>query len=153
MLAQEYDLVISRIKKSRPENSTFFSFANTVAAQSYEKREDCHGWMGIRLQSAPELPPDNIHFHVRMLDDTNVEQQDALGILGVNLIYGAYFYADEPEQLMRSLLNNLKWGRLEIDFVEFSGPKFGAVDNRLMALELVKASLTPPYCSVPTARS
>ena len=153
MLAQEYDLVISRIKKRRPDKSTFFSFANTVAAQSYEKREDCHGWMGVRLQSAPEMPPDNILFHVRMLDDTNVEQQDALGILGVNLIYGAYYYADEPERLMRSLLDNLKWGRVEIDFVEFSGPKFGAVDNRLMALELVKASLTPailfgPDCKV-----
>ena len=153
ILAQEYDLVISRIKKRRPDKSTFFSFANTVAAQSGEKREDCHGWMGVRLQSAPEMPPDNILFQIRMLDDTNVEQQDALGILGVNLIYGAYYYADEPERLMRSLLDNLKWGRVEIDFVEFSRPKFGAVDSRLMALVLVKASLTPailfrPDCKV-----
>ena len=69
--------------------------------------------MGIRLQSAPELPPDDIILHVRMLDDTNVEQQEAIGVLGVNLIYGAYFHADEPEKLMRSLLDNLKWGRLE----------------------------------------
>ena len=153
MLAQEYDLIISRVKKRRPEGSTFFSFANTVAAQSFEKREECHGWMGIRLQSAPELPPDDIILHVRMLDDTNVEQQEAIGVLGVNLIYGAYFHADEPEKLMRSLLDNLKWGRLEINLVEFSGPKFGEVDNRLMALELVKASLTPailfgPNCKV-----
>ena len=153
MLAQEYDLIISRVKKRRPEGSTFFSFANTVAAQSFEKREECHGWMGIRLQSAPELPPDDIILHVRMLDDTNVEQQEAIGVLGVNLIYGAYFHADEPEKLMRSLLDNLKWGRLEINLVEFSGPKFGEVDNRLMALELVKASLTPailfgPDCKV-----
>lgn len=153
MLAQEYDLVISRIKNSRPEGSTFFAFANTVAAQSFEKREECHGWMGIRLQSAADLPPDDIVLHVRMLDDTNLEQQEALGILGVNLIYGAYFYADAPERLMRSLLDNLKWGRVEIDLVEFRGPRFGAVDNRLMALELVKASLTPailfgPDCKV-----
>lgn len=153
MLAQEYDLIISRIKNRRPDGSTFFAFANTVAAQSFEKREECHGWMGIRLQSAPELPPDDIVIHVRMLDDTNIEQQEALGVLGVNLIYGAYFYADEPERLMRSLLDNLKWGRVEIDLVEFSGPRFGTVDNRLMALELVKASLTPailfgPDCKV-----
>jgi len=153
MLAQEYDLIISRIKNTRPEGSTFFAFANTVAAQAFEKQGECHGWMGIRLQSAPDLPPDDIILHVRMLDDTNLEQQDALGILGVNLIYGAYFYADEPARLMRSLLDNLKWGRVEIDLVEFRGPKFGAVDNRLMALELVKARLTPailfgPDCKV-----
>lgn len=153
MLAQEYDLIISRIKNRRPEGSTFFSFANTVAAQSFEKRGECHGWMGIRIQSAPDLPPDDIVLHVRLLDDTNLEQQDALGILGVNLIYGAYCYADEPERLMRSLLDNLKWGRVEIDLVEFRGPDFGSVDNRLMALELVKASLTPailfgPDCKV-----
>jgi len=153
MLAQEYDLILSRIKNRRPDGSTFFAFANTVAAQSFEKRGECHGWMGVRLQSAPDLPPDDIIIHVRMLDDTNVEQQDALGILGVNLIYGAYFYADEPERLMRSLLDNLKWGRVEINLVDFHGPKFGAVDNRLMALELVKASLTPailfsPDCKV-----
>jgi hypothetical protein len=153
MLAQEYDLIISRVKRRRPDGSTFFSFANTVTAQSFEKREECHGRMGIRLQSAPELPPDDIILHVRMLDDTNVEQQEAIGVLGVNLIYGAFLYANEPEKLLRSLLDNLKWGRLEINLIEFSGPKFGGVGIRLMALELVKASLTPailfgPNCKV-----
>ncbi len=78
-----------------------------------------------------------------MLDDTNLEQQDALGILGVNLIYGAFMHADDPKRLMRGLLENLKWGRVEIDLVEFSGPALGYLDNRQMALELVKASLTP----------
>lgn len=143
MLAQEYDLIISRIKGSRPKGSRFFSFANTVAAQGFQKRDECHGWIGIRLQRAPEMEPDNIVLHVRMLDDTNLEQQDALGILGVNLIYAAFMHADEPKRLMRSLLDNIKWGRVEIDLVEFSGPALGYLDNRQMALELVKASLTP----------
>lgn len=143
MLAQEYDLIVSRIKDSRPKGSRFFAFANTVAAQGFRRRSECHGWVGIRIQRAPELEPDDIVVHVRMLDDTNLEQQDALGILGVNLIYGAFMHADDPKRLMRSLLDNLKWGRVEIDLVEFRGPALGYLDNRQMALELVKASLTP----------
>ena len=152
MLEQEYDLIISRLKDIRPEGSTFFAFANTVAAQGFKKRKECHGWIGVRLQAAPDLPPDDIIVHVRMLDDTNLEQQDALGILGVNLIHGAYYLADTPELLLRSLMDNLKWGRVEIDLVEFRGPTFGSLDNRLMALELVKASLTPAILFGPDGR-
>jgi hypothetical protein len=143
MLEKEFGLLVSRIKDRRPEGSTFFAFANTVTAQGYETRKECHGWMGVRLQSTPGAPPDDIIIHVRMLDDTNLEQQDALGILGVNLIHGAYYHADAPERLMRGLLDNIKWGRVEIDLVEFRGPTLGSVDNSLMALELVKANLTP----------
>jgi len=142
MLEQEYDLIISRIEEHRPGDSRFFAFANTVAAQGFKKRSECHGWMGVRLQAEPHGEPDDIILHVRMLDDTNLEQQEALGILGVNLIYGAYTHADDPERLLRSLMDNLKWGRVEIDLVEFRGPVLGRVDNARMALELVKASLT-----------
>ena len=143
MLEQEYELILHRIKHHRPDGTTFFAFANTVAAQGFKKRKECHGWIGVRVQAAPDLPPDDIILHVRMLDDTYLEQQDALGILGVNLIHGAYFRADTPVFLMRGLMDNLKWGRIEIDLIEFRGPTYGSVDNRLMALELVKASLTP----------
>jgi len=142
MLAQEYDLVVSRIKDRRPKGSRFFAYTNTVAAQGFRRRDECHGWIGIRLPQASELEPDNIVLHVRMLDDTNLEQQEALGILGVNLIYGALLYAEDPERLIRSLLDNLKTGRIEIDLVDFSGPGLGHFENRQMALELVKAKLT-----------
>jgi hypothetical protein len=142
MLEREYDLVISRIEDQRPDSTRFFAFANTVAAQGYKKRAECHGWLGIRLQRTAKAPPDDIIIHVRMLDETNIEQQEALGILGVNLIYGAFHYADTPEKLLRSLLDNLPWGRVEIDLIELHGPTLGSIDNRLMALELVKASLT-----------
>jgi len=141
MLEHEFDLIIERVEDYRPEGSTFFAFANTVSAQGYNKQDECHGWLGVRLQSAPHAPADDIVIHVRMLDDTNVEQQEALGILGVNLIYGAFFHADDPALLLRSLMDNLKWGRVEIDLVEFNGATLGAIDNGLMALELVKASL------------
>lgn len=142
MLEREFDLLIVRTEDHRPEGSTFFAFANTVTARGYRRQDECHGWLGIRLQSTPKSPTDEIILHVRMLDDTNIEQQDALGILGVNLIYAAYYYADRPERFLRSLMDNLKWGRVEIDLVEFSGPTLGSIDNRLMALELAKASLT-----------
>lgn len=141
MLKREFDLVVSRIEESRPDESTFFAFADTVTAKGYREQSECHGWLGVRLQLQPKAPPDEIILHVRMLDDTNLEQQEALGILGVNLIYGAFFLADRPEELLRGLADNLKWGRVEIDLVELRGPTLGAIDNRLMSLELVKASL------------
>ena len=152
MLEQEYDLVISRISDHRPEGTTFFAFANTVAAMGYRSRAECHGWIGIRIQTAPGAAPDDIILHVRMLDDTNVEQQDALGILGVNLIYGAFSLAAWPERLLRSLTDDLKWGRIEIDFVEFRGPNFDAIDNRVMSLELVKASVARAILFDPDGR-
>lgn len=152
MLEQEYELIISRISDHRPGDSTFFAFANTVAAQGFKTRGECHGWMGVRLQTAPGREPDDIILHVRMLDDTHLEQQDALGIFGVNLIHGAYFYADDPERLLRSLMDNLKWGRVEIDLIEFRGPTLGSVDNNRLALELVKASLTRAVLFTPEGR-
>jgi hypothetical protein len=142
MLEHEFDLIVSRISEQRPDDSRFFAFANTVAAQGYKKRADCHGWLGIRLQLTPQAPPDEIILHVRMLDDSNIDQQEALGILGVNLIYGAYHYSDNPERLLKSLVENLRWGRIEIDLIEMRGPTLGPIDDRLMALELVKEELT-----------
>ncbi|MBT3990536.1 MAG: TonB-dependent receptor [Rhodospirillaceae bacterium] len=142
MLEHEFDLIVSRISEQRPDSSRFFAFANTVTAQGFKKRADCHGWLGIRLQLTPKSPPDEIILHVRMLDETNLDQQEALGILGVNLIYGAYHYHDNPEKLLKSLVENLRWGRIEIDLIEMHGPTLGAIDDRLMALELVKADLS-----------
>lgn len=125
MLEREFDLLVSRVKDHRPDGSTFFTFANTVAAQGFKKRDECHGWMGVRFQADPAQPPEDIILHVRMFDDTNVEQQDALGILGVNLIHGAYYHAHEPEMLLKGLTDNLKWGRVEVDLIEFRGPTLG----------------------------
>jgi hypothetical protein len=152
MLEREFSDTTSHIEEHRPEGTRFFAFANTVAAQGFKKRAECHGWLGIRLQKTPKSPPDDIILHVRLLDETNLDQQEALGILGVNLIYGAFFYDDRPEKLLRSLMDDLRWGRLEIDLVEFRGPTFGHLDNRLMALELVKASLTRAVLFAPDGR-
>ena len=145
MLEREFDLLVSRVEDTRPEGSRFFAFADTVVARGYKKAGECHGWMGIRLQLTPKAPPDEIILHVRLLDDTNVEQQEALGIIGVNLIHAAFTHIDTPEGLMRRLTDNLKLGRIEIDLIEFRGPTLGRIDNRLMALETGQGRIDPGH--------
>ncbi len=141
MLDKEFHLVLHRVSDARPKTSTYFAFADTVTAKSYSQRGECHGWMGIKLQLAPGAEPCEILLHVRMLDDSHVLQQEAIGILGVNLIYGAFQYHDDPEKMIRSLRDNLQWGRLEVDLIRFTGSFFSDIDNRLMALKLVEMDL------------
>ncbi len=142
MLHYEYDLCIERLAKGRGDNTAFFAFADTVSAQSFSGNKECHGWMGVRFQSHPRDDVSQIIMHVRMWDSENSAQQEALGIVGVNLIFGALNLFHEPEQLIESLLDSLSTERIEIDLIEFSGIEFRHVDNRLMALRLVQLGLT-----------
>jgi len=141
MLDKEYRLLIERLDQTMGDERTFFVFADTVAARSFKQHNESHGWLGMRFQSAYRGDPSEIIIHVRMLDEANVDQQEALGVIGVNLIYGA-FYEHEPEKLIASLIENLPSGRIQVDMIKFSGPAFAAVDNRLMSLQLVSQSLT-----------
>src|SRR6059036_4239739 len=141
MLDHEYDLLIERLDEQFGAEKTFFVFADTVAARSFKERNESHGWLGVRFQSHPRAQPNQIIIHVRMLDEANVEQQEALGVIGVNLLHGA-FYHRQPEKLISSLQENLPAGRLEVDMIKFSGPLFQKVDNRLMSLQLVSQGLT-----------
>jgi hypothetical protein len=148
MLEHEFGLLIERLEGRRPTETTFFAYAATVAAQSYKRRAECHGWIGVRLQLTPGGAPNDIVLHVRMLDDDARAQQEALGILGVNLIYGAFNYADSPEKLIESLADDLSGGasagsdRIEIDMIEFTGPHFAHCENRLLNLHLIRSWLT-----------
>ncbi len=142
MLDKEFRLVLERVGDKRPEKSTYFAFADTITAKSYSQKGECHGWLGIKLQLFPGAAACEILLHVRMLDESNLMQQEAVGILGVNLIYGAFNYFTDIERLIRSLGDNLEWGRLEIDLIRFTGPYFEDVDNRLMALKLVEMELS-----------
>lgn len=142
MLDHEYGLLHQRLAAKRGDRTTFFVFADTVAAKSYRGNNECHGWMGIRLQPEPGLEPSEIMIHVRMWDKDNLLQQQALGIVGVNLIYGAFNYLDAPAKLIASLTDNLGNDRIEVDMVKFNGPAFTKVDNRLMSLHLVQFGLT-----------
>jgi hypothetical protein len=125
MLEHEFDLVISRVSEQRLDDSRYFAFANAVAAQGFKNRSECHGWLGINLQLTPKTQPGEVIIHVRMHDETNLDQQEALGILGVNLIYGAYHHFNNPEKLLQSFMDNLRWGRIEIDLIEMRGPTPG----------------------------
>ena len=141
MLDHEYDLLIERLDAKVGAERTFFAFADTVAARSYKTLNESHGWMGIRFQSQPRTAPNEIIMHVRMLDHHNLEQQEALGIVGLNLIYGAFFLRKDPKAFIGSLLDDLESTRIEIDMIRFSGPDFAMVDNRIMCLELVTQGL------------
>jgi len=142
MLDKEFDLVIRRVSHIRPPTSTYFAFADTVTARGYRQQGECHGWLGIKLQFAPLSEPCEILLHLRMLDESHTLQQEAVGVLGVNLIYGAFHYYSRLEELIQSLGDNLEPGRLEVDLIRFSGPYFKDVDNRLMALKLVEMQLS-----------
>ena len=141
MLDREYRLLIERLDEKFGDERTFFVFADTVAARSFKQHNESHGWLGMRFQSAPRSEPSQIIIHVRMLDDANIDQQEALGVIGVNLIYGA-FYLQQPEKLIASLQENLGPHRMQVDMIKFSGPAYQAVDNRLMSLQLVSQGLT-----------
>ena len=138
MLGHEYNLLEKRLKEVRPTNTTFFVYAATVTARSYSQKNECHGWVGVKVQLYPDALPSEIILHVRMLDDTNEEQCDALGVLGVNLIYGAFKYHADPKILIDSLQDNMGSDkRIEVDLIHFAGPYFEQVENRLMNLHLI----------------
>ncbi|MCC9644261.1 TonB-dependent receptor [Rhodopirellula sp. JC740] len=142
MLTREHNLNIERLREQRGDSTAFFAFADTVSARNYHGTNECHGWMGIRFQAHPRDEDSQIIIHVRMLDNNNAAQQEALGIVGVNLLYGAFFLNHEPDQLIESLLDNLSTRRIEIDMIEFSGIAFRHVDNRVMSLRLVQLGLS-----------
>jgi hypothetical protein len=141
MLDHEYDLLIERLDQKFGAEKAFFVFADTVAARSFKERNESHGWLGVRFQSELRGQPSQIIIHVRLLDEANVDQQEALGVIGVNLLHGA-FYCRQPEKLIASLQENLSPGRIEVDMIKFSGPLFQIIDNRLMSLQLVSQGLT-----------
>ena len=142
MLDHEHSLNLERLHASRGDTTAFFSFATTVSARNFQGTNECHGWMGVKYQTHPRDEDSQIILHVRMLDHENGLQQQALGIVGVNLLYAAFFLQHKPELMLESLLDNLSTERIEIDMVEFSGIEFRYVDNRVMSLKLVQLGLS-----------
>lgn len=138
MLNHEYSLLIERLQNTRGETTQFFSFANTVVTLNYHKNNDPHGWLGCRFQTEPNGKFHDVVIHVVMFDNDTLLQQQALGVIGVNLIYGCFYYRENPEDLLISLMDNLSTDRLHIDMIRFAGPEFDDVDSRLMSLRLVK---------------
>lgn len=140
MLEKEYDLLLERLPH-RAEVSRFFAFADTIEVLNYERTNQGHGWIGLRFQTQPVGPYNDCVAHLKMHDNDPLQQQVAIGIAGVNMLYACMFLSD-PEMIMMSLLDGLSTRRIEIDMLRISGPDFKHVDNRLMALKLVKNGLT-----------
>ncbi len=140
MLNHEYSLIEERLTNVRMDTN-FFVFADTVQAINYQRTIKGNGWVGIRFMHYPGSASNDVVMHVKMLDKNNRQQQEAIGILGVNLIYACFYYRENPEEFIVSLLDGLK-SRIEIDMVRVSGPAFDRYDNRLLCLYLVKNGLS-----------
>ena len=138
MQEKEYGLLIERLAESRGDKTTFFSFADTMSALNYHKTNEGHGWMGVRFQLEPNGEYNDVIIHVKLLDNDGILQQNAVGVLGVNLIYACFYYHTHPNIFLLSLMDNLTKDAMQIDMIRFEGPGFKNVDNRLMSLHLVK---------------
>lgn len=137
MIRHEYGLLSERLHGPQYENKTFFAFADTVTTLNFNKTNDPHGWLGIRFQLTPGGEPHEIVFHVRLLDSDSNLQQNVLGVLGVNLVYAAYFYNDDLQAMIESLVDNLSVGSVEIDLISINGPRFKNANDRLVNLYLI----------------
>ena len=142
MLDHEINLLVSRMDRKEHPEKMFFTYANTVATIDFAKKYKGHGWMGIKFQTDPNQAFSEIHIHVRFHQFDAKAQQEALGLMGLNLIYGAYYKYDEPRKLLKYLYDHIDSESIELDTINFSGPLFEKVDNRLMSLELVKNDMT-----------
>ncbi len=142
MLDREYALLENRLKDIRGKDTCFFAFADTVVAINYAKTNQGHGWLGLRFQISPESPPNDLIVHIRLMEKDSNLQQQAVGIFGINMIYGCFYHHSNPELLLESLMDTLSVERVKIDMIRFSGPVFKGVDNRIMALRLVQHGFT-----------
>ena len=142
MLLHEGELIEKRLSRKKHPNKMFFCYANTVATIDFAKQFKGHGWVGIHFQIEPDEGYNEIILHIRFKETDVRLQQETLGILGVNLIYGAYYKYNDPKKFLRYLYDHLDKDQLEIDTINFSGPRFKDVDNRLMSLQLVKNGMT-----------
>ena len=142
MLNHEINLLESRVDRAIHTEKMFFSFANTVATIDFAKKYKGHGWMGIKFQTESKTKYSEIKLHVRFHLPEAKAQQEILGLMGVNLIYGAYYKHNKPRSLIKYLYDHIDPTTIEIDTINFSGPLFKDVDNRLLSLELIKNGMT-----------
>lgn len=142
MLQHETQLIEERIPREKHPEKLFFTYANTVATIDFAKKYLGHGWVGIKFQAAPGEEYSEIILHVRFKERDAQLQQVTLGILGTNLIYGAFYKHDQPKKLLKYLYDHIDKEKIEIDLINFAGPRFAHVDNRLMSLQLLKNEMT-----------
>ncbi len=142
MLKAEYNELTETLQGKRDNKTKYFAFANTVSVLNYQKDNYCHGWIGMRFQLKANSQPNDVILHVKLLENDTLQQQQALGILGINLIFACYYHNETPNVFLKSLLDNLTLDRVEISMVRMKGPKLDYVDNRLLSVQLVKNQMT-----------
>lgn len=142
MLNREFGLMTERLQQKRGIDTLFFAFANTFTTINFKKDNEGHGWMGLQFQLTPNSLPNECVIHVRLLDNDVHMQQQAVGTLGVNLVYACFYRFTNPEDIITSLQEEIGRDRIEIDMFRLKGPDFEHIDNRILALQLVKNKLT-----------
>lgn len=142
MLIHEVDLIEDRLSRKKHPDKLFFAYANTVATIDFSKNFKGHGWVGVKFQLDPLEGYNEIVIHIRFKQTNAQLQQETLGVLGVNLIFGGFYLHDNPKEIVRSLYDNIEKDQIEVDMINFSGARFTYVDNRLMSLQLVKNGMT-----------
>ena len=142
ILDKEYGLIEERLDRKQYPETRYFTFANTVSTINFNKTSKGHGWLGCRFQIDPKSPPNEVIIHVRLNDPEAKLQQETIGVLGTNLIYGCFNHYQNPKELIGSLYDNLTRDNVEIDMVHTEGPDFQNTDDRLLSLTLVKEKMT-----------
>jgi hypothetical protein len=137
MMESEWKQLLAELQASRGATTRFFTFVDTVSARNFAGTNECHGWVGLRFQQAPVGPANDVVLHINLQDPTNLQQQEAVGILGVNLIYTAVHHLDSPEEFLAGLFEDLSLERMEIDLVDLKGPAFESWDKRKLHASLV----------------
>jgi len=137
MMESEWKQLLTELQASRGSTTRFFTYVDTVSARNFAGTNECHGWIGLRFQRAPGAPTSDVILHINLQDPTNLQQQEAVGILGVNLIYAAVHHLESPEVFLSGVFKDLTLARLEIDLVDLKGPAFEAWDKRRLHASLV----------------
>jgi hypothetical protein len=153
MINYEYGLIEQRLDRAKHPSKKFFTFANTVATIDFHKRYQGHGWMGIKFQTSAEKAPNEVIAHIQLHENDAGLQQETVGTIGVNMIYGCFFYYQNPREFLKSLYDNLTRDQVEIDMISMTGPDFETVDNRLLSLQLVKNGMTDAVIFSPDGRN
>jgi hypothetical protein len=146
MLDNEWTQLLTQLSKTRGTQTRFFCFVDTVSARNFAGTDDSHGWIGLRFQLQPNGPPNDVLLHINMRDSSNVLQQQAIGILGVNLIYAAFYEVQIKESFLEGLAQDVVAERIEIDYVDLHGPTFESWDRRALLVHLVRAGLAEAVC-------
>ena len=139
MLESEWSQLLTQLGKTRGPNTRFFSFVDTISARNFAGTNEPHGWVGLRFQLEPGGPPNDILLHINMVDPANVPEQEAIGILGVNLIYSAFYELKSKESFLEGVAEGVVRERIEIDYIDVRGPAFETWDRRSLLVYLASA--------------